>query len=73
MAIPLVPLAILGGAGVAANELRKAGQRKEINRIVDAAIQIIESENKNPILRNTRYTKFTETKNTLEKRWILTM
>jgi hypothetical protein len=39
MAIPLVPLAILGGAGVAANELRKAGQRKEINRIVDASLK----------------------------------
>ena len=39
----------------------------------DQFIQIIESENKNPILRNTLYTKFTETKNTLEKRWILTM
>jgi hypothetical protein len=24
-------------------------------------------------LRNTLYTEFTETKNTLEKRWILTM
>ena len=31
-------------------------------------IQIIENENKNPILRNTLYTEFTETKNTLEKR-----
>ena len=29
---------------------------------------IIENENKNPILRNTLYTEFTETKNTLEKR-----
>ena len=35
----LVPLALLGGAGLAANELRKAGQRKEINRIVDASLK----------------------------------
>ena len=29
MAIPLVPLAILGGAGLVGNEFRKAGQRRE--------------------------------------------
>ena len=34
----------------------------------DQFIQIIESENKNPVLRNTLYTEFIETKNTLEKR-----
>ena len=29
MAIPLVPLALLGGAGLVGNEFRKAGQRRE--------------------------------------------
>ena len=31
---PLIPLALLGGAGVAANQIRKAGQRREIDKIV---------------------------------------
>ena len=39
MAIPLLPLALLGGAGVAANELRKAGQRKEIDEIVKRSLK----------------------------------
>tara|TARA_Y100001951_G_scaffold99671_1_gene101987 strand:+ start:87 stop:557 length:471 start_codon:yes stop_codon:yes gene_type:complete len=34
MAIPLVPLAILGGAGVAANQIRKAGERRQIAEII---------------------------------------
>ena len=36
---PLLPLALLGGAGVAANELRKAGQRKEIDEIVKRSLK----------------------------------
>jgi len=34
MAIPLVPLALLGGAGFVGNEIRKAGQRKEVEKLV---------------------------------------
>ena len=39
MAIPLVPLALLGGAGLLSNEMRKAGQRKEIDEIVKNSLK----------------------------------
>ena len=35
----LVPLALLGGAGLALNQIRKAGQRKEIDRIVKESLK----------------------------------
>ena len=41
MAIPLVPLAILGGAGIAANEFRKAGQRKEALDLIRQQNQLL--------------------------------
>ena len=34
MGFPLIPLALLGGAGYVGNELKKAGQRREIDKIV---------------------------------------
>jgi len=39
MAIPLVPLALLGGAGLLSNQMRKAGQRKEIDEIVKNSLK----------------------------------
>ena len=38
MAIPLVPLALLGGAGLISNQMRKAGERKEIDEIVKKSL-----------------------------------
>ena len=35
MGIPLIPLALLGGAGYVTNELKKAGQRKEIENLIN--------------------------------------
>ena len=39
MAIPLVPLALLGGAGLISNQMRKAGQRKEIDELVKDSLK----------------------------------
>ena len=39
MAIPLVPLALLGGAGLISNQMRKAGQRKEIDELVKNSLK----------------------------------
>ena len=39
MAIPLVPLALLGGAGLLSNQMRKAGQRREVDRIVKESLK----------------------------------
>ena len=39
MAIPLVPLALLGGAGLLSNQMRKAGQRKEIDDLVKNSLK----------------------------------
>ena len=36
---PLLPLALLGGAGYLTNEFRKAGQRREIDRIVKESLK----------------------------------
>ena len=58
----------LGGTLINENISRASGADHGQETTEDQFIQIIESENKNPILRNTLYTKFTETKNTLEKR-----
>ena len=58
----------LGGTLINENISRASGADHGQETTVDQFIQIIESENKNPILRNTLYTEFTETKNTLEKR-----
>jgi len=38
-AFPLVPLALLGGAGLLSNQMRKAGQRKEIEEIVKNSLK----------------------------------
>ena len=35
MGLPLIPLALLGGAGFVGNELKKAGQRKEIENLIN--------------------------------------
>ena len=35
----LLPLALLGGAGYLANEFRKAGQRREVDRIVKESLK----------------------------------
>ena len=35
MGFPLIPLALLGGAGYVGNELKKAGQRKEIENLIN--------------------------------------
>ena len=37
-AFPLVPLALLGGAGLISNQMRKAGERKEIDEIVKKSL-----------------------------------
>ncbi len=58
----------LGGTLINENISRASGADHGQETTEDQFIQIIESENKNPILRNTLYTEFTETKNTLEKR-----
>ena len=39
MAIPLVPLALLGGAGLLSNQMRKAGQRREIDELVKNSLK----------------------------------
>ena len=39
-----------------------------LKRMVISHLNDFRQKNKNPILRNTLYTEFTETKNTLEKR-----
>ena len=41
MAIPLVPLALLGGAGYIGNELKKAGQRKEVMDLLRQQNQLL--------------------------------
>ena len=38
-AFPLVPLALLGGAGLLSNQMRKAGERKEIEKIVQNSLK----------------------------------
>ena len=38
-AFPLVPLALLGGAGLFSNQMRKAGQRREIDEIVKNSLK----------------------------------
>ena len=38
-AFPLVPLALLGGAGLLSNQMRKAGQRKEIDELVKNSLK----------------------------------
>ena len=38
-AFPLVPLALLGGAGLLSNQMRKAGERKEIQKIVQNSLK----------------------------------
>ena len=58
----------LGGTLINENISRASGADHGQETTEDQFIQIIESENKNPILRNTLYTKFTETKNILEKK-----
>ena len=58
----------LGGTLINENISRASGADHGQETTQDQFIQIIESENKNPVLRNTLYTEFIETKNTLEKR-----
>ena len=58
----------LGGTLINENISRASGADHGQETTQDQFIQIIESENKNPVLRNTLYTEFIETKNSLEKR-----
>ena len=58
----------LGGTLINENISRASGADHGQETTEDQFIQIIESENKNPILRNTLYTKFSDTKNSLEKK-----
>ena len=58
----------LGGTLINENISRASGADHGQETTQDQFIHIIESENKNPVLRNTLYTEFIETKNTLEKR-----
>ena len=58
----------LGGTLINENISRASGADHGQETTQDQFIQIIKSENKNPVLRNTLYTEFIETKNTLEKR-----
>jgi len=58
----------LGGTLINESISRASGADHGQETTQDQFIHIIESENKNPILRNTLYTDFKETKSTLEKR-----
>ena len=58
----------LGGTLINENISRASGADHGQETTEDEFIQIIESNNKNPVLRNTLYTNFKETKSTLENR-----
>ena len=58
----------LGGTLINENISRASGADHGQETTQDQFIEIIESENKNPIMRNTLYTEFIETKKTFEKR-----